>query len=127
MPSRICGTVIAGVHFFPPPGFADQEPNGDERESLMMMPTLPATNFVVRQPRLALGPLNTFLDPMLGLCHAGQFFQGRRGIRIRKVVVVRTRASSPATLSSERVTTRSSSAAFVRLRSVRATTGVLAI
>jgi len=29
MPSRICGAVIAGVHFFPP-GFCHQKPSGNE-------------------------------------------------------------------------------------------------
>jgi hypothetical protein len=28
MPVCICGTVIAGVHFFPPQGFRHQKPGG---------------------------------------------------------------------------------------------------
>lgn len=34
--SRICGTVIAGVIFFPPPHLFGQKPRGDERQGLMM-------------------------------------------------------------------------------------------
>ena len=79
---------MAGVHFFPPPGFPDEEPGGDQRESLMVMPAYPTPHFVVRQTRLALGPLNAFLDPMLRLQHASQLFQGCGRIRIRQVVVV---------------------------------------
>ncbi len=41
MPSRIRGTVIAGAYFFSPSGLGDQEPGGDEREYLMMVPTIP--------------------------------------------------------------------------------------
>ena len=38
---RTCGTVNAGVHFFSPPGFLRQEPGRQQRQRLMMMPTLP--------------------------------------------------------------------------------------
>ena len=43
MPSRICCSVIAGVHFFSPQRFADKEPSGDQRERLMMLPAHRAT------------------------------------------------------------------------------------
>jgi len=79
---------MAGVHLFSPPGFPDQEPGSDQRESLMMMPASPIPHFVVGQPRLALAPPNAFLDSMLRLRHAGQLFQWRRRIRIRQIVVV---------------------------------------
>ena len=74
MPSRICGTVIAGVHFFPPPCFADQKPTRDERKRLMMIPASPGANLVVGQPRLALGTLDPFFDAMFGFGHTGKFY-----------------------------------------------------
>ena len=73
MPSRICGTVIAGVHFFPPLGFGHQEPCGDEREHLMMMPAFPVANLVVRQPGLTLGSLDAFFNTVFGLRRASEF------------------------------------------------------
>ena len=83
MPSRICCTVIAGVHFFSPPGFGDQEPGGEQRERLMMVPAFPIANLVVGQAGFALGALDAFLDAMFGLGNAGELgqFHVRRGIR----------------------------------------------
>src|SRR3989337_2356807 len=83
MPSRTCCTVIAGVHFFSPPGFADQEPGGEQRERLMVMPASPIADLVVGQARFALGALDTFLDAMFGLGDAGELgpFHVRRGNR----------------------------------------------
>ncbi len=72
MPSRICCTVIAGVHFFSPPGFGHQKPRGDERQNLMMMPALPVANLVVGQARFALGASDAFFDAMLGFGDAGE-------------------------------------------------------
>ncbi len=72
-PSRICGTVIAGVHFFPPLGFQHQEPRGDERENLMVMPAAPVANFVMRQSGLTLAALDRFLDAVGRQRHAGEF------------------------------------------------------
>ena len=59
MPWRICGNVIAGVHFFPPQGFRHQKPCGNERKRLMMVPARPMTHLIVRQPGFALTPLET--------------------------------------------------------------------
>ena len=72
MPSRIWGTVIAGVHFFSPQAFGHQEPGRDEREGLMVVPALPIPNLVVRQTRFALSTLNTLLDAMFGLGHSAE-------------------------------------------------------
>ena len=33
-----CGTVNAGVHFFPPAGFHRQEPRRHQRQGLVVMP-----------------------------------------------------------------------------------------
>ena len=72
-----CGTVNAGVHFFSPPGFLHQEPRGDQSQRLVMMPALPGPHLVVGQTRLARGPLQALLDPMLGLECPGELRQGR--------------------------------------------------
>src|SRR5476651_2454095 len=72
---RICGTVIAGVHFFSPPRFLDQEPRGQQRQRLMMMPTLPCSDLIVGQARLFLGALDAFLDAMRRLGHPREFLQ----------------------------------------------------
>src|ERR1017187_3132534 len=77
MASRICGNVIAGVHFFSPPRFLRQEPRGQQRQRLMMMPTDPGTNLVIGQTRLALGSLQAFLDAMLRVGYAREFLEGR--------------------------------------------------
>lgn len=72
MPARICCTVIAGVHFFPPPGFGHEKPRCDQRKYLMMMPALPIAHLVVGQTGLALGTLDTFLDAMFGFGGTGE-------------------------------------------------------
>ena len=38
----------------------------------MVMPANPIANLILGQPRLAFGPLQAFLDPMLGFGHAGK-------------------------------------------------------
>lgn len=48
MAQRTCGTVSAGVYFFPPPCFPRQEPRGNERERLIMVPALPGADLVSR-------------------------------------------------------------------------------
>src|SRR3989304_9172937 len=85
---RTCGTVIAGVDFFSPPGFLREEPGGQERKRLMMMPAMPGANLVIGQAGFALGALQTLLDTMFGLAHAREL--GQRGVvrRVRQVVVM---------------------------------------
>ena len=85
---RSCGTVIAGVMFFPPLGFQREKPGSHERKRLMMMPAAPCANFIVGQAGLALGALQTFLDPMLGLGHARELFQRRLVRRVRQIVIM---------------------------------------
>ena len=53
----------------------------------MMVPTLPIAYFIVGQPCLALGTLNTFLDAVLSLGRAGEFLFFRTWMRIGQVVV----------------------------------------
>src|SRR3972149_994295 len=89
---RIVGTVIAGVYFFPPSIFLGEEPRGQKRESLMMMPTHPIANLILGKSRVAFGPLQTFLDPMLGFGHAGELSQRRFRRGVRQEVIVFHRA-----------------------------------
>ena len=44
---RIRGTVIAGVYFFPPQVFLRQEPCGQKREALMVVPADPIANLIL--------------------------------------------------------------------------------
>jgi hypothetical protein len=53
----------------------------------MMVPALPIANFIVGQPGLALGTLNTFLDAMFSLGRAGEFHFFRIWMRIGQVIV----------------------------------------
>src|SRR5215213_7347031 len=67
--TRSTGTVRAGVCIFPPPGFLAEEPGRQQRQAPVVMPALPRPDLVVGQPRLALGSLQTLLDPVLRLVH----------------------------------------------------------
>ena len=49
-----CGDVNAGVRIFSPPRLLVQEPRGQQRQGLVMMPRYPVPHLVVGQPRLAL-------------------------------------------------------------------------
>ena len=60
-----CGDVSAGVRIFPPPRLLGEEPRGQQRQGLVAMPPRPVPHLVVGQARLALGPLEAFLDAML--------------------------------------------------------------
>src|SRR5579871_3234876 len=95
---RTCGTVRAGVLFFPAPGFLREEPGGDQREGLMMMPAAPRANFVIGQAGFALASLQAFFDAVLGLADAREFGQGGVVRGVRQVVVVLQR-SIPLTLA----------------------------
>src|SRR4051812_16410596 len=85
---RTCGTVSAGVLFFPPPGPLGQEPRGDQGQGLVVVPPRPRPHLVVGQPGLTLGPLDGLLAPVLGLEHPGEL--RRRGVErgVRQQVVV---------------------------------------
>ena len=87
MPWWICGTVIAGVHFFSPPGFRHQEPRCDERKRLMMMPAFPVANLVVGKPGFALAASNALFDAMFRFGHASEIRQRRIRRGVRQVVV----------------------------------------
>ena len=88
MPSRICGTVIAGEYFFSPMRFTHQEPSGDQRENLMMMPAAPIANFVVRKPCLALAALDRLFDAMGCQRNAGKFLERSLARSVRQIEVV---------------------------------------
>ena len=53
-----------------------------------MMPTLPRPHLIVRQPRLALGPLQALLDPVLRLEHPRQLRRRRRQRRVGQQIIV---------------------------------------
>ena len=72
MPLRICGSVIAGVHFFSPSRFRDQEPRRDQRQRLVVMPAAPVADFVVGQAGFTFGATQTFFDAVLGLGRASE-------------------------------------------------------
>ena len=73
MPSRICGTVIAGVIFFPPLSFHNQKQTSNERQDLMVMPAAPIPDFIVAQTNFTLPALNALFDAMFGLRNAAEF------------------------------------------------------
>ena len=87
MPSRICCTVMAGVHFFSPPSFRNQKPSGEQRERLMVMPPFPIANLVVGQAGFAFRSLDTFLDPMFRFGDAGELGQLHVRRSIRQIVI----------------------------------------
>src|ERR1700704_4293665 len=82
-----CGTVNAGVTFFPPTGLTRQEPRGDQRQRLMVVPPGPGPHLVVRQTGLALGPLQALLDTVARLRHTGELGHRRTRRGVGQVVV----------------------------------------
>jgi len=82
---RTVGTVSAGVYFFSPPVFLRQEPDGQQRKRLMVMPTDPIANLILGQPRITLRPPKAFLDSMLRFGHAGKLRQSRFGQGIGEI------------------------------------------
>jgi hypothetical protein len=85
---RNWGIVNAGVRIFPPPRLPIQEPRGQQRQGLMVVPASPGPHLIVGQPRLALGPSEAFLDPMSRPGHPGQLLQRLLGIGVGQVVVM---------------------------------------
>jgi hypothetical protein len=61
---RSCGTDKQGAAFFPPPLLLRQEPRGEQGECLVVMPSFPSANLILRQARVALGPPKTLFDPV---------------------------------------------------------------
>src|SRR5437764_6279696 len=89
---RSCGTVSAGVRIFSPPRLLVQEPRGQQRQGLVMMPRYPIPHLVVGQPRLTLGALEAFFDPMLRLGYTRELRQFDSGVGVRQVVIMLERA-----------------------------------
>src|SRR5207244_2260336 len=85
---RTCGSVRAGVAFFPPTGFLYQEPQRQKRERLMVIPTPPGADFVMGQTGFAFGPLDTLLDPMLRVGHSCELGARRVGGSIAEIVII---------------------------------------
>ena len=83
---------MAGVHFFPPPLFADQEPSGDQRQGDVVVPPSPGANLIIGQARFALGTLDTVFNSVVCLGHASEFFERRFAWCIRQIVVMLERA-----------------------------------
>jgi hypothetical protein len=82
MPVGICGTVIAGVHVFPPQSFRHQKPCGESRQRLVRMPPRPMTDLIVRSPGVTLAALEACCDALCGVGYTGQRPQRclRRGV-----------------------------------------------
>ena len=85
--NRICGSVSAGVRIFSPSRLFGQEPRGDQRQSLVMMPTLPVADLIVRQAGLAFASLETVFDTVLGFGNAREFGQLRIRVCVRQIIV----------------------------------------
>src|SRR5829696_6435116 len=124
---RTCGTVNAGVRFFPPPGFLGEEPRGHQGQGLVVVPPLPGADLVVGQPGLPLGPLQALLDPVLGLEHPGELRQRgvERGVRQQVVVLpgavpCRSRNTTSSSATSD---ARLSARAWTSVRTACTTTG----
>src|SRR3954451_7555106 len=89
--TRTCGTVKAGVCIFPPPGFLAQEPGGQQRQALVVVPALPRPDLIVRQAGLALGLLDALLYPVLRLVHPRHlFWRGASYLVAQQVVMLET-------------------------------------
>jgi hypothetical protein len=69
------GEVSAGVRIFSPPRLLIQEPRGQQRQGLVMMPGDPVPHLVIGQARLPLAALQALLDPMRQLGHPAEFHQ----------------------------------------------------
>ncbi len=86
MISRNSWTERHGAFFPPTPLLVRQEPGGNQRERLMMVPTLPRANLVLRQARFALGPPKRFFDAVFGIEDTSEFSQrrikGRKRLKI---------------------------------------------
>ena len=87
MPSRTCWSVMAGVYFVSPTGFRHQEPSGDQRERLMMVPALPIADLIVGQAGFTLAPLDALFDPMFRFGDAGKLQQLRLTRGVGQIVI----------------------------------------
>ena len=85
---RARGTVSAGVWIFSPPRLVVEEPRGDERQCLVVLPPDPVSHLIIAQARFALAALKTWFDTVFRFGYAGELLKGRVGIRIRERVVV---------------------------------------
>ncbi len=79
---------MAGVHCFSATCFRHEKPRRDHRKRLVMIPSWPIANLVLRHARLALATLDTFLDAMFRLGHAGEFSSLGFLRRIGQIVVM---------------------------------------
>ena len=80
--------VNAGVCFFPPQRFPDEEPHGEHRQGDVMVPPDPVPHLIVRHPRFALAAFDTFLDAVLCLRDPRQFHQRYIDrVRVRQIIV----------------------------------------
>src|SRR5208283_673185 len=70
---RTCGIVIAGVFFSNPASLQYQEPQGQERERHVMVPTHPTTHFVMPQSHLPFAFLEHFFYAVPFAAHTNHF------------------------------------------------------
>ena len=85
--SRTWGTVIAGVFFPHTPSLQHQEPDRQQRQRDVMMPTHPTAGFVMIQPDFAVAELKQFFDPMPVIVGLDQLFDGDMRPGVAQTVV----------------------------------------
>src|SRR5271169_2741067 len=83
---RICATVNAGVFFPHPVLLPDDEPQGQQRERHVMVPTHPTAHLVVPQADFSLAGLEQLLDAVPAAMDHNDFLQGHLGRRVRERV-----------------------------------------
>ena len=97
MPAISClrrGKVSAEVCIFSPPRLLVQEPRGQQRQGLVMMPGDPVPHLIVGQARLAFASLDAALDLMCQLGHSTKFLQRGPRFAVRQIVIMLERAVS---------------------------------
>ena len=77
-----------GAGIFSPPRLLGQEPRGEQRQGLVRVPGDPVPHLIIPQARLALGALETVLDPMRRLGHTRQLLQRHTRIGVGKIRVM---------------------------------------
>ena len=85
--SRIWGTVIAGVFFPHTLSLQHQEPDRQQGQRDVMMPTDPTADFVMIQSDFAVAELKQFFDPMPVIVSIDQLFDGNVGPSVAQTVV----------------------------------------
>src|SRR3954469_19506779 len=85
---RSWGKLSAGVQIFSPPRLLIEEPRGQERQGLVVMPGDPGPHLIVPQSGLPLGPLEALLDAMFRLGNPCQFLKRDTRVAVRQIVIM---------------------------------------